>query len=100
MPALIRHRKIARASLNFVSLFRVNFYAVEASVFLRIQRYVAQVVLAAQLLRNLVEGCFQFLGFISNFNDASAGFGGELFHFAIASEGSSLRPVKASVGAQ
>src|SRR5947209_5763263 len=100
MPALLRHCEITAAGLDLVSLLGANFHAAERSIFLRIQWNIADVVLAAQFLRDLVECRLKFLRLVPNLNNTPTGFRRKLLHIAIAAKRGPLAPIEPAVGAQ
>src|SRR5580704_32199 len=61
----------------------VDFHFAKTSVKGRVGGRVADVVLTAQLVGDLVESLFQLFIFISDFNDPASGFLSHLFHFAL-----------------
>lgn len=52
---LRRHRKISTARLDLVAIFRLDQHFAESSVVHRVRGHVADVVLAAQLFRDLIK---------------------------------------------
>lgn len=88
-PGLLRKRLprsgiVAGSSLNFVVLLVLNFDFAIAAVERGIGGRVADVVLTSQFGRDLVEGFFQFVEFVSHVDDAPSGGLGQLVHFAFA----------------
>ena len=75
---------ISAARLNFVIFAaRADFNLAEASVFHRICWRVANVVLAAKFVGDLIEGLFQFVRLVSNIYDPACRFPGSVFSFRL-----------------
>src|SRR5580700_7358552 len=74
---------VSGAGLDFI-VFTVgaDFDFAEGAVQRGIGWVVTNVVLAAQLVGNLIEALFQLFIFISHFNNTASGFLRQFFHFA------------------
>src|SRR5271157_1852582 len=76
---------VAAARLDFViPLLGLDLYLTERAIAGSIGGGVANVVLAAEFLRNLVEGLAKFLDLVANFNHAAARFLRQFPHLRIA----------------
>ena len=89
---------VAGAGLDFVIFLRVDLYLAESPVQGGVAGCVTYVVLAAQFLRDLVKGVFQFVHLVSDVDDPAPGFIGELLHLAIA--GISSEAIETAIGNQ
>src|SRR5437016_13554701 len=74
---LADHRVITRARLYLVALlFGLDLNLAKSPIALGIGRGIADVVLAAQFLSDLIKGLFEFFELVSYFNDAPTSLGG------------------------
>src|SRR5947209_980958 len=76
-----RTRVIPAARLNFVvSVFRLDINSAERSIANGVRRRVSNVVLAAELLRNLIKRLPKLLDLIADFDHAATSVLSELLH--------------------
>ena len=75
---------VTAAGLDFVSLLGVKLKLAERSILGGVGRCIAEVVLAAEFVGDLVEGFLELVELVANFNDAPASFVGEFFHLRVA----------------
>src|SRR5260370_37109426 len=92
IPSLIRRllrqrlpgrRIISSPRLDFVVLFTLDFQFAVASVQFGVEGRVAEVVLAAQLGGDLVEGLSQLVELVPHVDDAASGLLCKLAHFSL-----------------
>src|SRR6185369_15855813 len=89
---------IAGAGLNLIILLvGLDLHLAECTVQGGVGGSVADVVLAAQFTRDLVEGVFQFLHLVTDVDDAATGLGCQLLHLAIAGVSATAEAVEAAV---
>src|SRR4029077_9910891 len=72
---------IPASGLDFIALLGADFDLAEGAVLCGVGGRVAEVVLAAEFLGNLVEAFLELFDFFPDLDDAAAGSVGELLHF-------------------
>src|ERR1019366_6588521 len=93
-------RVIPRPRLDFVVLLVLDLQLAVGPIELGIGRCIADVVLAAQFRRDLVEGLPQRIELVANVDHSPAGLLGEFFHVALAVVAHPGRKIPAPVGTQ
>src|SRR5579863_740113 len=91
---------VAGARLNFVALYILDFDLAVAAVELGVVGSVANVVLAAQFIGDLVESVLQLLEVVADIDQAASSLLGKFFHFAFAVVTHAGGAIKPAVGAE
>jgi len=81
---LVSDGVVTATGLDLVALLGAQLELAEGAVLNAVGRGIAEVVLAAEFASDLVEGFFELVELVADFDDAAAGFVGEFLHFGIA----------------
>src|SRR5205814_849117 len=89
---------ISAARLDFVAVAGTDFYSAEAAILNGVGGNIADVVLAAQLLRDLIKRRFELFCLVPDFDHAATGLNGQPFHLAVSAV--AAEAIESAIGAQ